>query len=150
MKPIILKSPTILTLVTIILVSFSTVPGGDSFKIYLNNKLVMQEHFYGRTETPRLLLNSDSDEQVSVEFNNCNKSNTARKLIIKDGENKTVKTWNYADSPDLKDPMSFKVSEITALTEKMQNLNLYYASNEVADGLLLAGIDLTHKTARGE
>jgi hypothetical protein len=137
-------------LLIIILSSFSVIPGGDSFKIYVNNKLVIQEHLYGRKETARLVVNPESDEQVSVEFNNCGKLNTARKLIIKDGENKIVKKWEFTDSPDLKSPMSFKVSEITAISEKMQNMNLYYASNEVANGQLLASINLNQKTARRE
>lgn len=137
-------------LLIIILSSFSVIPGGDSFKIYVNNKLVIQEHLYGRKETARLVVNPESDEQVSVEFNNCGKLNTERKLIIKDGENKIVKKWEFTDSPDLKSPMSFKVSEITAISEKMQNMNLYYASNEVANGQLLASINLNQKTARRE
>lgn len=154
MKSIIQKSSTVsvvvLPFLTIILSSFSAVPGGDSFTIYVNNKLVIEEHLYGRKETVRLVINQESDEQVSVEFNNCGKINTARKLIIKDGENKIVKKWDFADSPDLKNQMSFKASEVSALSEKTRNLNLYYASNEVADGQLLASINLTNKTARSE
>lgn len=154
MKSIIQKSPTatavVLAFISIVLSSFSAVPGGDSFRIYVNNKLVIQEHLYGRKETARLVVNQESDEQVSVEFNNCGKINTARKLIIKDGENKIVKKWDFADSPDLKNQMSFKVREISALSEKTVNLNLYYVSNEVSNGQLLASINLTQKTARRE
>src|SRR6185436_15912212 len=99
---------------SIALSSFSFVPGGASYEVFLNHERVIQEHLYGRKEAPSLPLNmSNAKDELSVTFSNCGKIDTSRKISLKDEQDKTLKEWAFSDSPDIKNKMMIKVSEIT-------------------------------------
>lgn len=141
------ESLTILAF-AVILCSFSPIPGGDSYKIYLDNRVVIQEHIYGIRDTPKLVLTGVTDEQIAVTYSHCGKIGTARKLMAKDVENRILKKWDFIDSPDVKNVMTLSTEEITSLPGHKGEINLYYASNELPGGQVLAGIQVEVKTAR--
>jgi len=142
----------IMVILCTILCSFSSYPGGDSFEIYVNNKLVLQEHLYGKKDVTSLPLNYDSDQdQLSIHYSHCGQIGTARNIIIKDEQNKVLKEWHFADSPaGVKNPMTCKVKDIVALGDSRNSLNLFYSSKELPKGQLLASIHVANKTARNK
>ncbi len=141
------QSLTILAL-AVILCSFSPMPGGDSYKIYLGNRVVIQDHIYGIRDIPKLVLAGVSDEQIAVTYSHCGKIGTARKLMATDAENRILKKWDFTDSPDVKNVMTLSTEEITLLPGHNGEINLYYASNELPGGQVLASIQVEVKTAR--
>lgn len=151
MKPIKLVSVAATVLVVlagITLVSFAPVPGGYSYEVYLNNQLIIKEHLYGRTEVSSLPLNiTTAQGELSIMFNNCNKVDTSRKISIKDDNDKTLKEWTFADSPDIKNRMKIKASEISAFSNKHSSVKLVYSSIEVRDGVHLVNLELTGASA---
>ncbi len=152
MRPINLRSTAtnlFVVLASIVLCSFALVPGGASYEVYLNNQLVMKEHLYGRKVVPALPLNitSSSQDELALTFNNCGKIDTSRKISLKDDEDKTMKEWTFADSPDLKNQMRIKVNEITAFRNKHSTAKLVYSSRELRDGIHIVNLQLTDATA---
>ena len=136
-------------LTSVVLCSFAAVPGGASYEVYLNNQLVMKEHLYDRKEVPTLPLTitSTSQDELSVTFNNCGKIDTSRKISLNDEKNKTIKEWTFADSPDLKNQMRIKVSEIMTFRNEHSTAKLVYSSRELNSGMHLLNLQLSDATA---
>ena len=152
MRPINFRSTAtsfFVVLTSVVLCSFTVVPGGASYEVYLNNQLVMKEHLYGRKEVPTLPLNitSTSQDELALTFNNCGKIDTSRKISLKDEKDATIKEWTFADSPDLKNQMRIKVNEITAFRNKHSSAKLVYSSRELREGIHLVNLQLTDATA---
>lgn len=145
MRPINLRSTTLFAvLATFILCAFTPLPGGYSYEVYLNDRLVIQEHLYGRKEAPTVPLNTTAaQDELSIMFNDCNKVDTSRKISLKTEDDKTLKEWTFADSPDLKDHMDIKVSEITVFRKNHSTVKLMYSSKQVSDGVHLVNIQLS-------
>ena len=152
MRPINFRSTAtsfFVVLTSVVLCSFTVVPGGASYEVYLNNQLVMKEHLHGRKEVPALPLSitSTSQDELSVTFNNCGKIDTSRKISLKNEQDKTIKEWTFTDSPDLKNQMRIKVSDITAFKNKHSSTKLVYSSRELRDGIHLVNLQLTDASA---
>ena len=153
MKTINKKNPlmaTLLSSLSFLLLSFSGTKGGESFEIYLNSKLVLQQ-FGNQMNTVKSieLDKSTVNSQLSVKYFHCGKIGKNRSITIRDADNKILKEWKYADAAtanlSITDPaMVCKVSDIFSLQKKNQgNLNLYYSSSELPKGRLLAALVLT-------
>ena len=137
------------------LFSFSTMPGGDSYEIYLGSKLVLEQRVYLQKEVPTLTLNPSPDQdQLSVHYSHCGQIGTARKITIKDSRNMILKEWHYADAGHgTKTPMAIKVKDLAGINRSGSNaLNLFYSSKELPEGRLLASIQLAKdkKIARNQ
>jgi hypothetical protein len=65
-----------------------------------------------------------------------------RSLTIKDGQNKILKEWHFADGSAGKAAMSCKVKDIIGLKKGNGSvtLNLYYSSTELPKGRQLASL----------
>ncbi|HEX6889240.1 MAG TPA: hypothetical protein VF141_01055 [Chryseolinea sp.] len=134
---------------SIALCSFAFVPGGASYEVYLNHELVIKGHLYGRKEAPTLPLSlSNATDELSVAFSNCGKIDTARKISLKDEQNKTIKEWSFSDSPDLKNQMMIKVSEITGFRNQYSTAKLVYSSRELPADVHLVTLQLVNATAQ--
>ena len=151
MKPINFRSAAatlFVVLTSVALCSFTPKPGGYSYEVYLNNQLVIQEHMYGRKEAPTLPLNmTTAQDAISIMFNNCNKVDVSRKISLKDDQDATIKEWTFGDSPDIKNQMKIKVSEIVAVQNKHSTVKLVYSSQAVNDGVHLINLQLSDATA---
>jgi hypothetical protein len=133
------------------LYSFSIYPGGESFSIYVNNSLVVQQHVTREATVKSFtLLEGSANDVLRVHYNHCGKIGKSKTLSIKDAQNKTLKTWQFAD--DEEQFMTCKVNEVIALQKRNSGarLNLYYASKEIPDGKLLAAIVSGDEKARLE
>jgi len=132
------------------LVSFSTFRGAHSFRIYLNDKLIL-EQYVGAKEGIKTfdLSNANYNDKLSVYYNECGQVGKGRTIAIKDENNKTLKEWHYADATSLTSGMSCKVGEILDL-QKNRNakLQLYYSSKIMPEGKVLASIAVGSKESK--
>src|SRR3954470_6769881 len=105
-----------LTLLSIILFSFSAVPGGDSFTVFLNDRLLLEQYVRGKDNAKTIALPvSNSGDVLKVNYSHCGKMGIDRKITLKDGKSKTLRTWAFTDAADgAASPMVCKVKEITS------------------------------------
>ena len=136
---------TLLASASILLLSFSGNKGGEGFEIYLNSKLVLQQFGNNMNTIKSISLDKSlSGSQLSVKYFHCGRPGKNRTIAIKDANNKILKEWHYPDvsaaSVAINElAMNFKVSDILGLPKNNGgNLSLYYSSNELPKGRLLA------------
>lgn len=127
-----------------VLSSFSGNFGGDSYRVFVNNKLVLEEYVYNMKSVKSIHLNQLSpNDEVAVYYSHCGVSGKARNITIRDGKDKVLKEWKFADSPDRSNtPMTCKAKDILPLQKDADRLNLYYSSKEIPGGKMLAGISI--------
>lgn len=141
MKSIIAKATLLLTFCTA-LFSFTKF-GGEGYEIYLNNKVMIQK--YGNAEMNAIqslqLSQGDADDQIVVKYHHCGKVAKSRVLTIKDGQNKVLKQFNYADIPSPMAGMALNVKELFSLKKGSNGtFHLYYSSSELPHERLLTTI----------
>jgi hypothetical protein len=120
--------------------SFTTVPGGDSFEVYLNNKLLFQQYVAKKEGVKSIQLDkSNYNDEINVYYHHCGQTGTGRIISLRDAQNKELKVWHFSDANTA---MSCKVKEIMSLQKLNTNnqINLYYSSKELPQGRLLATV----------
>ncbi|MGZ8537249.1 MAG: hypothetical protein ACXWV9_03250 [Flavisolibacter sp.] len=132
----------IITGLCIFLFSFSGKRGGDSFQIYVDGKLVVEQYVSIAKGVQSLQLGQlSSKEKIEVYYSHCGKIGKSRVISIKSADNKTLKVLKFADT-EKKSFMTCQIKEILALQKnKSAKLNLYYSSKELPEGRLLAVIN---------
>jgi hypothetical protein len=127
-----------------VLSSFSGNWGGDSYRVFLNNKLVLEEYVYNMKGVKSIHLNQLSpNDEIAVYYSHCGVSGKARNISIRDAKNKVLKEWKFADSPDRSNtPMTCKAKDILPFQKDADRLSLYYSSKELPGGKMLAGISI--------
>ncbi len=129
-----------------ILFSFTKPMGGDSFEIYLNNKLVVQQVVVKMKEVKTISLDqSNYNGEIGIVYSHCGLSGKDRKIIIRDAQSKVLKQWSFANvSGAGNNTMNCKTRDIIDLQRNNNDssLSLYYSSNELPAGKLLAQINV--------
>ena len=137
----------LLVVVCVALFSFSERTGGDTFAIYLNNKLLLKERVLPEATVKSLILNAgDADGTLNVQYSHCGQIGIERSLSIKDNHNKVLRTWDFRDSTS--PVMEFAVKGLFAFAKNStdQRLQLVYTSKELREGKLLAYITVPTST----
>jgi len=138
-KPIVLT--TLLAVLCLTLFSFSNLPGGENYRIYINKKLIMEKFVSNNMTASYLTLTqANVNDKIDIMYNHCGQTGTARHLVIKDEQNKVVKDMKFADANGDDIMMSFGAKEILSLQkgDNPPKLKLYYSSKELPAGKLLA------------
>jgi hypothetical protein len=142
-KPLAVRS-LVLTALCAMLFSFSVNPGADSFTIYLDNTLMLEQYVTRNAVTKTLPLNESSGgETLKIYYSHCGKTGKDREISIRDGQNKALKTWHFPDAAEgASAGMNCRLKEVLALQKTGKNmiLSLVYSSKELPDGRLLANI----------
>lgn len=150
MKPISKKFlVTAIAGISILLMSFSSFPGGDKFEIYINNKLILEQYVAMKTGPKFLTLHaSNYNDKIEVFYSHCGKTGTDRKIVIRDANNKIIRKWEFANATNGNNIMSWKVREIMDLQNRKdhQDLRLFYQSNEIPQERLLATIVMANRS----
>jgi hypothetical protein len=122
-----------------VLFSFTTYPGGDSFTVFINDKMVIQQYVHMDKSVKTFSLNdASSNDVVKVNYSHCGKIGTARRIVLRDAQ-KSLKELSYNNvRGDELPTMSVRVGDIVAL--KKSSINLVYYSNEIPEGKILANI----------
>lgn len=130
-----------------ILSSFSSLPGGEGFEIFLNNKLVIQQFGTKMNDIKSISLSQASaGDQVSIKYYHCGRIGKNRTVYIKSRSNATLKEWKYKDASKPVAAMNFTVNEVLQLRKNSNGLlGIYYSSSELPEGRLLAKVDINSK-----
>lgn len=138
----VIKKASILLMMAFTLFSFSTLPGGEGFEVYLNNKMIMQR-FGNQLNSPQTIQLSDAsaDDEITIKYHHCGRVGKNRVLTIKDSQDKILKEIRFADVNVPVSGMSCRVKDIISLKKGNNSiLKLYYTSTELPNGRLLASI----------
>jgi hypothetical protein len=138
MKSMISKTMMLVAIGTTLL-SFSTKPGGEGFEISLNSKVVIQRYGSDINAVNSLQLNQTSvSDQLTIKYHHCGRVGKNRIVTIKDGQNKVLKEFRYADATTPVAAMAVPVKDILGLKKGSSNsFKLYYSSSELPNGRLL-------------
>jgi hypothetical protein len=125
------------------LFSFTGQRGGDYFEIYLNQKLILQQalHLDKSVRTISLTAANYNDE-LSIKFSHCGAVGKGRSITLKDEQDHILKQWKFADATGSQVTMTCKVKDILDVQKSSQQvaIKLYYSSNELPNGRVLASI----------
>ena len=144
-----MAAKSILLVLCLGLFSFSSKRGGDSFQIWLNGKMLLQQFVLVSkgVETIQLTSSSESD-RLEIVYNHCGQTGTSRYITIKDENDKPLKVWEFADANGKNAGMSIKVKDIISLKRKKDSkVNVFYSSRELPQGRELASLALTGETS---
>lgn len=114
--------------------SFSVNRGGDSFTIYLNDKLILQQFIYADKSVKHLSLSeARPGDELRVHFSHCGAAGKRRTLTLFSQTNEVVKKLHFADGKNF---MVCKVKDIPGW--ETGSLKLVYSSSELPGGYVLA------------
>ncbi|HEY4285876.1 MAG TPA: hypothetical protein VGN00_02145 [Puia sp.] len=129
--------------------------GTDSYRIYLNNKLILQQYVTRTLDLKNLPLSeANANDKLVIYYNHCGATGRNRSIVVKDENGVVLKEWKFADAPVKDggmnipagdDGMTIPVKEILALQEKSHGLSLYYSSQQLPAGHLLTRVDKVSK-----
>src|SRR5689334_7640748 len=89
------------------IISFTSPSGADSYQVYLNNKLVIQEYVTTTSGPKSLQLDkNDYNGEIEAAYNHCGTPGRNRKITITDLSNHVLNEWKFGDGKDIKSLMS--------------------------------------------
>lgn len=141
MKSIITKT-FMLLVISATLSSFSSMPGGEGFEVFVNGKVVLQRFGkdLNKPHTLRFASGTENDE-ITIKYHHCGQAGKNRVLAVKDEQDKTLKEIRFEDTGNGQSGMNCKVKDIISLKKgKNTVLKLYYSSSELPGGRLLVSI----------
>ncbi|RFM28312.1 hypothetical protein [Deminuibacter soli] len=122
--------------------------GTDSYRIYLNSKLLTQQYAGQPFSISNLQLgDAGNDAMLVVFYNHCGEIGKARKISLKDEQGNVLKEWTFADAAGKDAGMSIPVKELLALQKKTPHLSLFYAASQLPSGRMLMGVTPAKTTA---
>jgi hypothetical protein len=128
---------------TLMLFAFTSPKGGESFEIYLNGKMIVQQAIYSDKSVKNLQLTSTSaNDKLDIYYNHCGQTGKNRTISIKDEKGKVLKTWKFADASG-RSAMTIMLKDIYGLEKNNQTrFSIVYSSKELPDGRSLATVSL--------
>jgi hypothetical protein len=143
-RPLAIRSLMLVALSTV-LFSFSEKIGGDSFSVYLNDKLLLQQYVSRDVTVKSVSLNETATGDVlKIYYSECGKIGRERNISLKDGKDNVLKSWHFPDAAEgaSNPPMICKVKDIMTLQKSNGNsiVKLVYSSRELPEGRILAAI----------
>lgn len=131
--------------------SFAAIAGGDTYEIYLNNKLVFKQRVINPTAVDLnslQLTKANYNDELEIYYSHCGVTGTGRSIEIRDEKGNVLKEWKFKDANGANASMTIPVKEILELQKSNPNiaLNLYYFSSKyLPKGRMLASIKLPQK-----
>lgn len=141
MKSFLMKPLAILS-IAFTLFSFTKPAGGEGFEVFLNNNVILQ-CFGSQVNSPQTiqLAQGSVTDEITIKYYHCGKTGKNRVLTVKDGQDKTLKEFRFADASSASSGMCCKVKDIVSLRKGNSSvMKLYYSSSELPGGRLLASI----------
>jgi len=136
---------SLLVVVSVALFSFGKLPGGDSFQVYLNGRLVLDKALYKNKDIQNLeLLQASVNDKVEIYYSHCGQTGTNRSITAKDEQQKVLKTWRFADATGKN--MLLHLQELRDLQKKGGSIALYYSSKELPAGQELASVSVNSRS----
>ena len=140
---------SLLVIACIGLFSFSNNRGGDSFEIWLNGKMMLQQFVHVSSAVQTLRLNAVSpNDKLDIYYRHCGQVGSDRYITIKDENDRPLKVWKFADSNGNNPVMSIKLKDIAVLKKgKDSKLSIFYSSKELPKGKVLATLAVTNEAS---
>ena len=143
----------VLLLSCFVLISFSAKAGGDSYEIYLNNKLILKQYQFQTLSLTSLNLNrSNIQDQLVIYYAHCSEKDQTgkgRSIVIKDAQGKTLKEWKFSDASGDRSGMTIPVKDLLDLQNgnAENTLTIYYSSAGHPQSKILSSLKLTVNNA---
>jgi len=132
------------TFAALSLSTFDAKAGGDSYEIYLNNKLILKQYVTQPLNIKSLQLDKvNSNDRLVIFYRHCGHTGKGRSIAIKDEKGKILKEWKFANSTGSNESMIIPVKEILQLEKNVNGgLMLYYAAQQLPKGLMLTSLNI--------
>ena len=118
--------------------------GGESYEIYLNNKLICKQ-VNGKIlcgDKGLVLSKANMNDNLVITYSHCGRVGTGRKVAVKNDHDRTLKEWTFADNATITIP----VKELLTLEKNKTALKLYYSSTQyLPEGRMLTSVKLGGK-----
>lgn len=147
MKPFtsILRKAGALAIICLSVFSIQAKAGGDYFKVYLNNKLVLEQYMTQPFSLKQLQLDkANINDQLVFHYSHCGQIGNGRKIAVKDAKGNVVKEWKFEDVSGKHSGMIIPVKELLQL--KQDDLQFVYTAKELPKGQLMASLRVTDKS----
>ena len=119
--------------------------GRDQFKVYLNNKLLLEQYVGESVSLKQLQLEkANANDQLTFHYSHCGQIGTSRKIVVEDAKGNIIKKWEFADADGQNSGMVIPVKEVLALQK--EDLQFFYASNQLPKGMMIASFHVNNKT----
>ena len=130
------------------LFAFTSKWGGDSFEIWLNGKMLLQQFVHVSKGVQTLQLNPTSEnDKLDIFYRHCGQTGSNRYVTIKDEGSHALKVWKFVDTDGKNAAMELKLKDVLKLKKnKNSRLNLFYSSDQLPAGRLLATIVSENET----
>jgi hypothetical protein len=127
----------------VLLFSFSSPKGGDSFEIFLNGNRLVQQFVHVDNSVKTLQVTSTSvNDKLDIYYSHCGRTGTSRNITVKDEKGKILKTWKFADASG-KSAMTIMLKDLYSLEKNDQpKFSIVYSSRELPAGKSLATLNL--------
>ena len=133
------------TFAVLSLFTFNAIAGGDSYQIYLNNKLILKQYVTQPLSIKSLQLDKvNSNDQLVIFYSHCGQTGKGRSIAIKDDKGKILKEWKFANATSSNESMVIPAKELLQLAKNKTtiHLTLYYTAQELPKGHMLTSVDL--------
>lgn len=126
--------------------SLNAKAGGDHFKVYLNNKLIIEQYMGNRTFTlQQLQLDKvNVNDKLTFHYSHCGEIGKSRKIAVTDAKGKIIREWKFADASGKQSGMVIPIKELMEL--KQDDLQFVYSAQQLPKGQTLAALHLTDKS----
>jgi hypothetical protein len=150
MKQIKFNQSFIITLMLVTLgftaFSFTKKFGLDSYKIYLNNKLVLQQAVNQPLSSRVLHLGKENkNDELRINYIHCmtKTGGTGRSISLKDEKGNLMKQWTFANAKGANFDMTIPIKELLALEKTNSNhkLSFYYSAKELSKDEMLSTLN---------
>ncbi|THU41740.1 hypothetical protein FAM09_06470 [Niastella caeni] len=136
----------VLTIISACLLAFTAKAGGESFEIYLNNKLILRQAVSQSLTLQSLQLDkANKEDQLVIYYNHCGAIGKGRTIAIRDDKGNVLKEWKFDDATK---GMTIAVKELLQLekTYTRTNLNIFYSAQQMPKGRTLSALQFTGKS----
>jgi hypothetical protein len=139
-------------MVSIAVFSFSAPSGADSFQIYLDKKLIVEDYVHLAKKVKTINIQAaNHNSQLEVYYNHCGELGRSRTIVLKDNQNRILREFRFKDGNKF---MTCKVSDFIDFKKKnpVPAINLYYSAQQSPEPRLLANIlvNTTDKALAGK
>jgi hypothetical protein len=131
-----LSSTALIALACLSLLSFAPRPGAHSFRVFVDNKLVVERYVTGDLKVQTIHVPS-ADSRIDVHYSECGRTVSGRKLTAKDEQGKVLKTWAYdGKSSGLEESMLLRAKDLEPLEGyREKGLKIFYSSIDFPEGV---------------
>ncbi len=146
MKQLIKKNPLtkFFAFALLSLFTFQAKAGGDSYQIYLNNKLILKQYVTQPLNIKSLELDkANANDRLVIFYSHCGQIGKERSIIIKDDNEKILKEWKFADVTGRDAGMVIPVKELLQIksNNNKRHLSLYYYAQQLPQGRKLYSVN---------